>query len=146
MGLCRHLTHFSDQNGPQILWFGIQGGLEHLKFSQHNINSQTLIWRCICYVICLGLFITNLVWFKMLSRLCSCRLQIFIIVWTKRNDLIKIYMNIKTRAGEGGGGDRNPIVILTIDQRVNQNIPQGILRLPNSDTVRSKWPIVGKFK
>ena len=38
-------------------------------------------------------------------------------------------MNIKTRAGEGGGGDKNPIVILTIDQRVNQNIPQGIFAI-----------------
>ena len=96
---------------------------------QNIISIHTLIWRCICYVICLGLFITNLVWFEMLSRLCSCGLQIFIIVWTKRNDLIKIYMNIKTRAGEGGGGDRNPIVTLTIDQRVNQNIPQGIFAI-----------------
>ena len=146
MGLCRHLTHFSDQNGPQILWFGIQGGLEHLKFSKHNISSQTLIWRCICYVICLGLFITNLVWFEMLSRLCSCGLQIFIIVWTKRNDLIKIYMNIKTRAGEGGGVTRIQLSSWPLINVSTKIFLKEFLRLPNSDTVRSKWPIIGKFK
>lgn len=144
MGLCWHLTHFSNQNGPQILWFGIQGGLEHLKFSKHNINSQTLVWRCICYVICLGLFITNLVWFEMLSRLCSCGLQIFIIVWTKRNDLIKIYMNIKTRAGEGVTGIQlSSWPLINVSTKI---FLKEFLRLPNGDTVRSKWPIIGKFK